>query len=69
MKNFFLGLSLGLSAYLLMGAASTSNTDREIERLRSELSDTNRHLAQMVRSLDRIDDAFGSSYLKVRNDR
>ena len=68
-KVFSLGLAFGLAAHLLLAASSSAQTDREIERLRSELRNTNRYLEQMARSLDRIDDAFSGSQLRVRSER
>ncbi|MGV3525257.1 MAG: hypothetical protein ACO1RX_13580 [Candidatus Sericytochromatia bacterium] len=60
-----LGFLLGVGVQLLMGAAETRDLEREIQQLRSEVSTTNRHLDQIGRSLDRMDDAYSSSGLKV----
>lgn len=66
-KSLLLIMAAALSLQFLMGASSTSELEREVERLRSELATSNRHLEQISRSLDRMDDAFGSSALKVQN--
>ncbi len=68
MKKLGLGFLLGLSVHFLMGAYAGSN-ERELERMRTEMRQTNRHLGNIERSLDRIDDAFGSSGLNVRVQR
>lgn len=65
MKKLALGFVLGLSVHFLMGAYASSN-ERELQQIRSEMRETNRHLSNMARSLDRIDDAFGSNGLKVQ---
>lgn len=67
MQKLILGFILGLSVHFLMGAYS--NSERELSQIRSELSETNRHLGSIERSLDRIDNAFGSSDLRVKVDR
>jgi hypothetical protein len=67
MRQLALGILIGFSLHLLMGA--TTQTDRELERISAELKQTNRHLDQMSRSLQRIERPFNSSYVTVRNDR
>lgn len=68
-QTLLLGFLLGLGVQLLMGAAETRDLEREIQQLRSEVSSTNRHLDQIARSLDRMDDAYSSSGLKVLTPR
>lgn len=68
MKQLTIGLALGLSLSLLTGASADTAAEREIARLRAELEVSNRHLDQIVRSLDRIDDAFSSGRLNVKNE-
>ncbi|PKL75161.1 MAG: hypothetical protein CVV27_16835, partial [Candidatus Melainabacteria bacterium HGW-Melainabacteria-1] len=63
-KSLALGLMLGWMLQSLTGAVSPG--ERELERMRSEIETGNRHLEKISRSLDRIDDAFGSSYLNVK---
>jgi hypothetical protein len=48
MRQLALGILIGFSLHLLMGA--TTQTDRELERISAELKQTNRHLDQMSRS-------------------
>lgn len=68
MQKLILGFLLGLSIHFLMGAYSNT-TERELANMRSEMRQTNQHLSKIERSLDRIDDAFSSSGLRVKVDR
>lgn len=68
MQKLILGFLLGLSLHFLMGAYASSN-QQDLSQIRSEMRETNRHLSNIERSLDRIDDAFGSSGLRVKVDR
>ncbi|MBF2053414.1 MAG: hypothetical protein IGS03_08120 [Candidatus Sericytochromatia bacterium] len=65
-KPIIMALVLGFSLALSLGAYSQSQTDREIERLRSELNESNRHLSQISRSLDTMSRAFSNGELRVR---
>lgn len=69
MQKLVLGFLLGLSLHFLMGAYASSGNQQELAQMRSEMRETNRHLSNIERSLDRIDDAFGSSGLRVKVDR
>ena len=67
MKQIAVGFILGIGTQFLVGAYASSQTDRELERLRSEVSASNQSLKSIARSLDRIDDAFGNTgYIRVR---
>ncbi len=68
MQKIILGFLLGFSIHFLMGAYSAS-TEQELSKMHTEMRETNRHLNSIERSLDRIDDAFGSSGLRVKVDR
>lgn len=69
MQKLILGFLLGLSLHFLMGAYANNGNQQELAQMRSEMRETNRHLSNIERSLDRIDDAFGSSGLRVKVDR
>ncbi len=67
MKQIAIGFILGIGTQFIVGAYANSQTDREIDRVRSELSASNQQLKNIARSLDRIDDAFGNTgYIRVR---
>lgn len=68
MQKLILGFLLGLSLHFLMGAYSNS-AEQELSKMRNEMRQTNQHLNSIERSLDRIDDAFSSSGLRVKVDR
>jgi CHASE3 domain sensor protein len=68
MQKLILGFLLGLSLHFLMGAYS-STAEQELSKMRNEMRQTNQHLNSIERSLDRIDDAFGSSGLRVKVER
>lgn len=65
-KQIMIALALGFSLALSLGAYSQSQTDREIERLRDELRESNRHLGQISRSLDTMSRAVSNGELRVR---
>lgn len=69
MQKLILGFLLGLSLHVLMGAYASNGNQQELAQMRSEMRETNRHLSNIERSLDRMDDAFGSSGLRVKVDR
>lgn len=68
-KNILFGFVLGLSVQFLLGATSTSELEREVSRLKDEVSESNQYLSNISRSLDRIDDSFGSSYLNIKEQK
>lgn len=68
MKQIGIGFMLGIVCQFLVAAYSNTQTDREIQAMRQELEESNRYLSQITRSLDRIDDPFSSSYLKIKMD-
>ncbi len=68
-KNILFGFVLGISVHFLMGATTTSELEREVGRLKDELSESNQHLSNISRSLDRMDDPFGSSYLNIKEQK
>lgn len=68
MQKLILGFLLGLSLHFLMGAYS-NGAEQELSKMRNEMRQTNQHLDSIERSLDRMDDAFSSSGLRVKVDR
>jgi len=66
MKQVLTGILAGVTLTLLSAAYNQNKTELELERLRTELRESNRHLAQISRSMSRIEGAFSSGYLKVR---
>ena len=68
MKQIGIGFLLGFLCQFLVAAYANTQTDREIQAMRQELEESNRYLSQITRSLDRIDDPFSSSYLKIKTD-
>lgn len=68
LKQVGFGFLLGFACQFIMGAYSNTQTDRELQSMRQSLEESNRYLSQISRSLDRMDDSFGSSYLRIKND-